>query len=398
MPSTSPSRQTEKARQTDLKVALSAAAAIRRDGVDQMALTRVAADAGYSSGVIYARCDDRSELLVLSWEKCMWPYLSVLFQHIIDAANTQSTESMNAIVQAWNAGLADNANPDLGSIAELLVASRRDEVIQEVVQSDIATIFEKNGIAPGTESGIRQAVVVAISTILGAALINSISSGASKMSLDPIPLLQRVLMTPSPTSSNTSPDAAFAEVHPYQAPVTHDAIRDSLVSATEFVIARSGVHRATVSRIARRAGVSVGAIYGLYDNKEALVLDCLGVLFPPQSERDARDWSQVVDAPDRPAALSGILTASLSPSYAQWRRFRIEALVAARHSQSIAIRLFQLTNNARNTLAGATNQAKLRDIAIDPTMPGRAAVIGLAIMEHVDPTITSLNWNWMPIA
>ncbi|MFM9082538.1 MAG: hypothetical protein ACKOQ7_01280 [Actinomycetota bacterium] len=45
-------RQSEKSRQTDLKVSLSAAKAVRDVGVDQMALTRVAADAGFSSGAI----------------------------------------------------------------------------------------------------------------------------------------------------------------------------------------------------------------------------------------------------------------------------------------------------------------------------------------------------------
>ncbi|MEY3266755.1 MAG: hypothetical protein RJA15_1201 [Actinomycetota bacterium] len=48
-------KQSQKSRETDLKVAHSAASAVRTVGVDQMALTRVAADAGFSSGVIYAR-------------------------------------------------------------------------------------------------------------------------------------------------------------------------------------------------------------------------------------------------------------------------------------------------------------------------------------------------------
>ena len=73
-------RQTERSRQTDIKVATSAANAVRRDGFDQMALTRVASDAGYSSGVIYARCDDRSELMVLAWQKSFWPELSSVLE------------------------------------------------------------------------------------------------------------------------------------------------------------------------------------------------------------------------------------------------------------------------------------------------------------------------------
>ena len=45
-------KQSEKSKQTDIKVAESAARAVRTVGVDQMALTRVAADAGFSSGAI----------------------------------------------------------------------------------------------------------------------------------------------------------------------------------------------------------------------------------------------------------------------------------------------------------------------------------------------------------
>ena len=41
-------KQSEKSKQTDIKVAESAARAVRTVGVDQMALTRVAADAGFS--------------------------------------------------------------------------------------------------------------------------------------------------------------------------------------------------------------------------------------------------------------------------------------------------------------------------------------------------------------
>ena len=124
-------RQSEKSRQTDLKVSVSAAKAVREVGVDQMALTRVAADAGYSSGAIYARCDDRSELVVLSWEKCFWPMLTSVLEPVIDAVldcdPTVLVGLRERIAELSTAG----ATPDLGSAMEVIVASRRDEVIGE---------------------------------------------------------------------------------------------------------------------------------------------------------------------------------------------------------------------------------------------------------------------------
>ncbi|MFM8554150.1 MAG: hypothetical protein ACKOBO_06015 [Acidimicrobiales bacterium] len=95
------SRQTERSRQTDQKVAASTANAVRRDGVDQLALTRVASDAGYSSGVIYARCDDRSELMVLAWQRSFWPAVSGVLEAALHAAGNHDETAMDRAVSAW---------------------------------------------------------------------------------------------------------------------------------------------------------------------------------------------------------------------------------------------------------------------------------------------------------
>ena len=135
-------KQSEKSKQTDIKVAESAARAVRTVGVDQMALTRVAADAGFSSGAIYARCDDRSELVVLAWEKSFWPMLSEILTPLIDAVMTSTTHEIERISQLFTTASAPEATPDLGSAMEVIIASRRDEVIAEVVQRDINTLLD----------------------------------------------------------------------------------------------------------------------------------------------------------------------------------------------------------------------------------------------------------------
>ena len=166
-------KQSEKSRQTDVKVSLSAAKAVRDVGVDQMALTRVAADAGFSSGAIYARCDDRSELVVLSWEKCFWPMLADLIGNTLDAVLDGNQQRLADVMAAFARSTAPDAIPDLGSAMEVIIASRRDEVIGEVVQRDFADILATRGVGPGTEGSNRQAAIGALSTIFGAALINS---------------------------------------------------------------------------------------------------------------------------------------------------------------------------------------------------------------------------------
>lgn len=392
-------KQSEKSRQTDVKVSLSAAKAVREVGVDQMALTRVAADAGFSSGAIYARCDDRSELVVLSWEKCFWPMLSDLIGNTLDAVLDGDQQRLADVMTAFSHSTAPDANPDLGSAMEVIIASRRDEVIGEVVQRDFAEILSSRGVGPGTEGSNRQAAIGALASIFGAALINSAYVIDGLGPVDPRPLLATMCdPTKRPTAPAAAKKVASASVTTFEPPTTYDEVRDALIAATEYVIARSGVHRATISRIARRAGVSVGAIYGLYDNKESLVRDCVEILFPPQSKRDAADWASVFSSSDPHAAVSSILSNYMADQLAQWRRFRLETLVAARHTPSISRQLVQYANLARQSLTSAVERSNgAAKLNFDTSISARASITGLAIMEIADPTITQLDWRWVPM-
>jgi AcrR family transcriptional regulator len=391
-------RQSDKSRQTDLKVAESAARAVRTVGVDQMALTRVAADAGFSSGVIYARCDDRSELVVLAWEKSFWPMLSEILVPLVDAVLTNDASQVARISSLFEASSSQDAVPDLGSAMEIIVASRRDEVIAEVVQRDILGLLDDRGVGPSTDGANRQAVVAALSTLFGAALLNSVYDQGVVNPIHPAALLELFTRAVRTASKPTKPSGTQPAPTPYTFPSTRDDIRDALISASEYVIARSGVHRATVSRIARRAGVSVGAIYGLYENKDALVADCLEVLFPPQLANDGKKWSQVFTAKDQRTMVTEILSQYMSPSYAQWRRFRLESFIAARHSYTIASQLGIYATNTQEILLRASQQAPA-NAAIRPEtgLSARASVIGLSIVEIVDPTICNLDFRWVPV-
>lgn len=391
-------RQSEKSRQTDLKVAHSAAKAIRTVGVDQMALTRVAADAGFSSGVIYARCDDRSELVVLAWEKSFWPMLSEIMTLLIDAVMSQSSHNIEKISELFQRATAPDAVPDLGSAMEIIVSSRRDEVIAEVIQRDIAGLLDDFGVGPSTDGANRQAAVCAISTLFGAALLNSVYTSVTIAPIDPTALFELFSHSIKTATKPSRKSGPTKKATPYEFPSTHDDIRDALISASEYVIARSGVHRATVSRIARRAGVSVGAIYGLYENKDSLVSDCLDVLFPPQSIQDAKDWARVFSADNQRDMVTEILTSYMSASFRQWRQFRLECLIAARHSTEIAHQLGTYASQARSMILEAASRAPQHaTIRPETGMSARASVIGLSMLEIVDPTIQLLDWRWVPV-
>lgn len=381
-------RQTERSRQTDLRVAESAANAVRRDGIDQLALTRVAADAGYSSGVIYARCDDRSELMVLAWQKSFWPSLREVLDGAFRAVIDRDVAAVDAAVDLWAARCDGASVPDIGSAVEVIAAARRDEVLAEVVHHDVNELLSCFGAGPGTTGAPRELLLLTAATLLGSALLNSSVPPGSDSVVDPRHLLRFFV-----TGVRPAEPAPVVAVQPAAAERvrTGDDVRDELIDATEYVIARSGVHRATVSRIARRAGVSVGAIYGLYENKESLVTDCVSVIHPPQARRDTEAWAGLGSASNFRAAIAANLRAFLSPALRQWRLFRIELLVAARHTQALSGQLDEYGHDSMEELAARFSVPLLHSV------PARGTIVGLALLETVDSTVSALEWRWFPI-
>ena len=381
------SRQSERSRQTDLKVAESAANSVRRDGVDQLALTRVASDAGYSSGVIYARCDDRSELMVLAWQKSFWPAVSSALDDVLTAVTSQDVPALDSALARWRELEVVGAVPDAGSAVEVLVASRRDEVIAEVVNADVVALLERHGAAPGTTGAQRELIALTVATLLGASLMNSALPDGSDLTIDPTFLLHMFARRSPGLEKASHEDIEVAE---FERPRTGDNVRDALIDATEYVTARSGVHRATVSRIARRAGVSVGAIYGLYDNKETLVLDCVSVIHPPQAARDIAAFADITIERVR-SVIGANLRRFLSPQQTLWRQFRMECLVAARHSPALAAMLDEFGHDHLEHIGATLNMSMMERV------PARATVVGLAVLATADPTLQDVPWEWFPI-
>ena len=88
----------------------------------------------------------------------------------------------------------------------------------------------------------------------------------------------------------------------------------------------------------------------------------------------------------------------MTPSYSQWRRFRLECLIAARHSPSIAHQLgLYATVNQQALLRASRDAPPTAGIRPETGLSARASVLGLSILEIVDPSICNLDWRWVPV-
>ncbi len=110
-----------------------------------------------------------------------------------------------------------------------------------------------------------------------------------------------------------------------------DDLRAQLSYATFGVVGKSGYTRATISRIARRAHCSPGAIYKLYPSKEDLVVAAL------QSLSRAR-WMRAVNFVDvlEEGSISQLLSSSGGARNALRAHFTMEATLAAPYNPKVA--------------------------------------------------------------
>jgi AcrR family transcriptional regulator len=112
-----------------------------------------------------------------------------------------------------------------------------------------------------------------------------------------------------------------------------DAVRERLLAAAAEVFAERGYERAGVAEIARRAGLTTGAIYSRYAGKAELLLDAI----------DARTHDEIrrLLGGDRPpergtAVLAALGTHLVEPVADSGHALVFEAFVAARRDPKVA--------------------------------------------------------------
>ena len=107
-----------------------------------------------------------------------------------------------------------------------------------------------------------------------------------------------------------------------------DEVDNRLFEALSDVIGKVGVDRATVSRIARRAGVNPATIYMRYEDKDALVLRVLSIITEMAVSRN----KELIEAFGKARSIDGgiaMFRGNATEEYARIRRLRLETIMAS---------------------------------------------------------------------
>ena len=176
---------------------------------------------------------------------------------------------------------------------------------------------------------------------------------------------------------------------------TSDDITDRLLTAAIEVFTERGIERAGVALIARRAGLTTGAIYSRWEGKQDLLLDALDVVLMQQVAQ------LLAVGPDASAAdVLGSLGADLMNREAAGDALMLEALVMARRDPAFRTTLRDRMADEESHLATLIDNGKDAGI-IDPTLSTRAILtlcqaisLGFVVMGAIEkPTADADEWN-----
>ncbi len=309
--------RTQKAITNDSLIRQAGITEVLRVGVDHLSLREVSARAGLTHGATYARYEDAEELLVDLWINILMERSVRLYELCQNAARHPSNETLQALFQF----VLDASEADAAAV-HLLFTARRIPVLAEEVDLFIASRLRFDA-----QSSDESAVFTRGICLYGLMTTQILYAHHVKRSNHYLEQLKEWLVTSLQVPPRDVTRIDVTEPRVNYLDVTSDDLRSELAMATFNVIGSSGYTRATISRIARRAGCSPGAIYGLYDSKEALVVASYQKTFNERWSRITQ-FTRFLDV----GFLTQLLFDCAHPTNAVWRNFLLEFSLASAHN------------------------------------------------------------------
>ena len=342
-------------------------------GLDHVTFTSIARAAGLTTGAIYSRFENSSEMLVALWELRFRPALDAFLALYDAAVLNPSDKSLVDDLANW---ILEPSTELVLAVEALAVANRVDE-LEELIDPYLAAVAK----APASFAGLRFAT---LSILLGSIVYMPFSNGRkfARALAETVVRLGRVTNVRDfgPRQHATVPTIEIDESE-------FDHLIRNLLVATRSVIARSGFERATVSRIARKWGHNPSTIYQHLENKSELLAETIRHAL--RHSLIARHDSGEMD--DFVLVIGQTITNHLSPSRREYLRFRLEAHVAGLHHSDIGAVLLDEYAKYQQRLA-ASSQVP-RGILLASSECTNAGYLGRAMLMPFVPGCAEFDFR-----
>lgn len=364
--------------ENDLRILRAAATVVANVGVDRLTTTGVAKEAGLTTGAMYARYQHQDELLADLWQKEAADTVADLLRTAVELRRTRAgADALHAMRHHFE----DHA-VDLKVALQLLVVSRRVDELADVVPGDVRAVLEELGVEvrPSTPEAAVELATVAVA--LGAAFLACLDGHD--------PSTWRTMWR----WFGAEPEAGVVWPEPppmvgVLASVPGDDVLDALVQGGQQVIARSGVERATLTRIGRAARLSPTVVYTRYANREELVVDIMEHVHRALVSAETR--MRIYSSPETMAAAFGVWC---QPDSVTRRRLGMEVTLASMCDPAIAAIALRHDEDARGGAAAVlTDRFGTPERAAELIALGVAMSHGASMLSEMGVDLATVDWS-----
>jgi AcrR family transcriptional regulator len=341
-PETAPERPTarrarsRRARNNDLRIDQAALTALVNDGADGFQMGAIAREAGLSSGAVYGRFENSTELAIHLWQEILWPHLLELLDKFVQFIGEDPAQPIPEFLLQE----CTEPSPEIRGALEILLVARRVEEIAEVVGPDLDQWVLDQGLSAERDPIGYAHVIGPLMPILGLIELRMLPTPVEMPVAGVLDLYHGVRL-----HRWTYVETPHHQVSPVTEPIlnTQDPLRHALLLATADVMASVGVARTTVSRIARRADYTVAAIYERYATKEDLILDTAREILGATVTQGTRGNIELLTHPQRNLLITNVLRVSVDPAFARLRQLRNEMMLAGFRDELIGNEITRAT-------------------------------------------------------
>jgi AcrR family transcriptional regulator len=323
-----PKRVSRAQRTKEVQADISAAALrlLSTNGVDGLALTKIAAEAGMSNGPLYGRYDSPEDVALELWEGPIRDRFHLLLDEAAQFVLGDAPEPSEWL-------LAEMTNPSAESLAvvETLAVARRFPMLAESVRTDVDSALQK--IHAESSTIAFSAIYPWITLPLGAIIYSGMLPSASPPWAETLRVGRQ--------AANQAADPTYVGSHPaplelkFPHPDTGDLGLDEFVSAVMHVVSRVGYERATAQRVARAAGHSFSSAYTHVGSKDELMTFALTAMIDQIIMTGDKSFLHMTGE-EQFLGMIALELGIISDNYRSLRQLRAESLVAARHHESLS--------------------------------------------------------------
>ena len=364
----------------DTAIRDAAVSEVLRVGVDHVSLRDVGHQAGLTHGATYARYEDVDELLVDLWNSVLLDRAVAMYELCMSAANDPTTSSVGVIFD-----FIRSSTPADVACVQVLLTSRRIPTVHEEVEPFIHHYLEREF----NEASLESAAFTRGITIFAMTIVQIFADSQFGWDRDYQSVLEKLLLETLETDPRDVDEVKLEEPLDQIILAPGDDLKTQLAYATFGVVGKSGYTIATISRIARRANCSPGAIYKLYPSKEDLVIAAFHDLMRAR-------WMKISNFVNvlEEGSITQLLHNSTSHQNDVRRSFTLETALAAAQSDKLRVAILGQLSELEAIIPLLTNVSEDEKNRLRYLIRSIMFVnIGVTFLSTVTDSMEKLDFN-----